>query len=65
METVNDGWAEEERHHERLLWTSALWLLLAVAAAVAAAFDGAGATDTEQIVPAVVSATLPGGDVSR
>lgn len=57
MNSLNEHWEEEDRHMERLVWTGALWGVLAVAAALAAAFDGRGATDTEQIVPVVVSST--------
>jgi hypothetical protein len=65
MNKLNDPWEDEEHHTERLLWTGALWCVLAVAAALAAAFDGRGATDSELIVPVVVSASPSGSGVSR
>ncbi len=66
MDSLNERWEEDGPHTERLLWTGALWGVLAVAAALAATFDGRGAVDSEQIVPVVVSATAaPGSAVSR
>ncbi len=40
MDAWMDHWSDEDRHLERLRWTAALWLMLAVAAAAAALLGG-------------------------
>lgn len=40
MDAWTDRWSEEDQHLERLRWTAALWLALALAAAAVALLDG-------------------------
>lgn len=40
MDAWTTRWSDEEHHLERLRWTAALWLALAIAAALAALLGG-------------------------
>jgi len=59
MKTTTEWNTEDERYLNRLLWIGALWAMLALAAASAAAFDDFTERGALAEAPAVVA------DVSR